>query len=184
MNLSLIQTHCSAINSIYIYHNFLENIEYLDFLKNKVQGHATQREQYNSTTLSARQTGYHTLIEDNDFSKIHESIGHTLYNTINLRHPTPNDKIQITFESSWGICHEEGDFTHEHIHAFATFSGAFYFDVPTETRMWFEDFQQDVKLERNMLILFPSLCKHRVHRHVGKQPRISMAFNINCTPLD
>ena len=124
------------------------------------------------------------LKEDNDFNKIHQSIGHTLYNTINLRNPTPNDKIQIAFEASWGICHEEGDSTQEHIHPFINFSGAFYFDVPTETRMWFEDFQQDVKLENNMLILFPSLCKHRVHKHIGKQPRISMAFNINCIPLD
>ena len=184
MNLRVIQTNCSAINSIYIYYNFLEDMEYLNLLKGKIQKHATKSEQYNSTTLLAKQTGYHTLIEDTDFNKIHQSIGHTLYNTIKLRNPTPNDKIQISFEASWGICHEEGDSTQEHIHPFINFSGAFYLDVPTDTRMWFEDFQQDVKLETNMLILFPSLCKHRVHKHVGKQPRISMAFNINCIPLD
>ena len=169
MNLRVIQTNCSAINSIYIYYNFLEDMEYLNLLKGKIQKHATKSEQYNSTTLLAKQTGYHTLIEDTDFNKIHQSIGHTLYNTINLRNPTPNDKIQISFEASWGICHEEGDSTQEHIHPFINFSGAFYLDV---------------KLETNMLILFPSLCKHRVHKHVGKQPRISMAFNINCIPLD
>jgi hypothetical protein len=184
MKLRVIQTHCSAINSIYIYYDFLENMEYLNLLKGKIEKYATKTEQYNSTVLLAKQTDYHTLIEDTDFNKIHESIGHTLYNTINLRNPTPNDKIEIVFEASWGICHEEGNSTKEHIHPFINFSGAFYFDVPTDTRMWFEDFQQDVKLEKNMLILFPSLCKHRVHKHVGKQPRISMAFNINCKPLD
>lgn len=186
MKLRLIQTNCSAINSIYIYYEFLEDMEYLDLLKGKIEKHATKSEQYNSTVLLAKQTDYHTLTEDTDFNKLHESIGHTLYNTINLRNPTPNDKIQMIFEASWGIVHEEGDSTQEHIH-FApslNFSGSFYFDVPTDTRMWFEDFQQDVKLEKNMLILFPSLCKHRVHKHIGKQPRVSMAFNINCNPLD
>ena len=68
MNLRVIQTNCSAINSIYIYYNFLEDMEYLNLLKGKIQKHATKSEQYNSTTLLAKQTGYHTLIEDTDFN--------------------------------------------------------------------------------------------------------------------
>ena len=87
--------------------------------------------------------------------------------------------MKIEYQDSWGMKHEEGDYTRDHIHNFCNFSGSFYFEVPTPTLMWFEDYQQQVKLESNMLVLFPGLAKHRVSSHIGDKPRYSMAFNID-----
>ena len=129
-------------------------------------------------------TDWTELLENEHFSKIHMSILETLYNVINLRNPCPNQKMKIEYQDSWGMKHEEGDYTRDHIHNFCNFSGSFYFEVPTPTLMWFEDYQQDIELKDNMLVLFPALCKHRVSRHQGQKPRYSMAFNVNLNVVD
>ena len=177
MKLRLIQTNCSSINSIYIYENFLEDLTYLNLLTDKIREYTKESELDYKTNVFGKMTGWKKLLEDSDFNKLHQLIGQTLYNTINLRNPVPNQKIKISFDDSWGMRHTEGDYTQDHIHNFCHFSGSFYLDVPTDTRMWFEDYQDEVKLENNMLLIFPSLCKHRVSTHTGEKDRLSMAFN-------
>ena len=179
MRLNLIQNNCSAINSIYIYENFLEDVEYLELLKTKIAEYTNRPNELDyKTNVFAKMTDWVHLLKDQDFIKIHQSIAMTLYNTLNLRFPTPNLNIKIQFNDSWGMKHTEGDHTKDHIHSFHHFSGSFYFEVPTITKMWFEDYQQDIELKDNMLVLFPGLCKHRVSTHQGDKPRYSMAFNM------
>ena len=179
MRLELIQTNCSAINSIYIYKNFLEDLEYLDLLKQKVDEHTTKSELDYKTNVIAKMTSYEKLLEDKNFERIHRLIIETLHNTINLRNPTANSSYDFTYVDSWAMCHSEGDYTRDHIHGWVNFSGSFYLSVPSITEMWFEDFQQSIELKDNMLLLFPGLTKHRVGPHKGKENRYSMAFNIN-----
>jgi len=179
MTLSLIQSNCSAINSVYIFENFLEDLQYLEFLKNKIAKYTSTTNKLDyKTNVLAKMTDWQHLLKDQDFSRIHDSIGMTLYNVLNLRSPNPNQKRIIQFEDSWGMKHTEGDYTKDHIHGVFHFSGSFYFEVPTITKMWFEDYQEETELKDNMLVIFPGFCKHRVSIHQGKKPRYSMAFNI------
>jgi len=185
MKLKLIQSNCSAINSVYIFENFLENINYLELLKNEIVKYTSKSNELDyKTNVIAKMTNWYELLKNEHFHKIHVSILETLYNVINLRNPTTNEKLNIEFLDSWGMKHEEGDYTKDHIHTMCNFSGAFYFDVPTPTTMWFEDYQASVDLKDNMLVLFPGMCKHRVGIHQGEKPRYSMAFNININVVD
>ncbi len=185
MKIRLIQSNCSSINSVYIFEDFLENSHYLNLLKNEIAKYTSKPNKLDyKTNVLGKMTDWTELLENEHFSKIHTSILETLYNVINLRNPCPNQKMKIQYQDSWGMKHEEGDYTRDHIHNFCNFSGSFYFEVPTPTLMWFEDYQQDIELKNNMLVLFPALCKHRVSRHQGQKPRYSMAFNMNLNVVD
>ena len=185
MKISVIQSNCSSINSIYIFENFLEDLQYLELLKNKIAQKTNKSNELDyKTNVKGKMTDWTELLKDEDFKKIHISIAENLYNVINLRNPCANQKIKIGYEDSWGMKHDEGDHTVDHIHNFCNFSGSFYFEVPTATLMWFEDYQQDLELKDNMLVLFPALCKHRVSMHKGQKPRYSMAFNMKLEVVD
>jgi hypothetical protein len=179
MKLSIIQNNFSSINSVYVCSNFVTDIDYLSLLRNKIIEYTEKGSENNYTTnVVAKMTNWRKLLEDDSFKKIHEDIIQVLYNIINLRNPNANENFNFHYRDSWGMKHEKGDYTKEHIHLHL-FSGSFYFEVPTDTYMWFEDYQQQVKLESNMLVLFPGLAKHRVSSHIGDKPRYSMAFNID-----
>jgi len=185
MILNVIQYNCSAINSVYIYEDFLENLEYLNSLKEKLITHLDKKDNKDyQTNVYAKMTNWTELLNDNDFSFLHEKILRTLNNTLKLRIPTPNESLRYSYTDSWGMVHKEGDFTHDHIHSYNVWSGAFYFDVPHPTRMWFEDFQKDVELKTNMLVLFHGITKHRVPSFTGDKLRYSMGFNIKIEQLD
>ena len=182
MRIEVIQTECSVVNSVYIYHDFLEKEEELVFLTNKVKKYTeTDNSLDYQTNVQAKMTDWKTLLQDQDFTFIHQKILMTLYNTINLRNPNANEKLALSFRDSWGMSHKEGDFTKNHIHSFDVWSGAFYLEVPHETKMWIEDYQTDILLKNNMLILFPGTTKHKVFPHIGDKNRYSMAFNISIT---
>lgn len=184
MKLSLIQSNCSAINSVYIYREFLHDLNYLNLLSNKISQFTIEKNQLDyQTNVIAKMTDWKKLLTDEDFNFLHIEILQTLYNTINLRNPSPNARLKLVFTDSWGMSHSEGDHTVDHIHGLNEFSGAFYFDVPCETKMWFEDYQEDTQLESNMLVLFSGMTKHRVSKHFGEKKRISMGFNISITNI-
>ena len=179
MILELIQSSPNAINSIYIFRNFLDDKNYLNFLSDKIMNYTSTDEMNKSTNVKASMTTYGKLVEDPDFKFIHQKIIETLSNTYRMRSPTWRQTNIVELIDSWGMAHQKGDYTIEHVHGNTSFSGAFYFKVPSPTTMYFADYQEALKLEDNMLLLFPSLCKHSVGKHTGEEKRISMAFNIN-----
>ena len=177
MKIDLIQSNCSAINSIYIYKNFLENEGYFNHLLEKVKKHTQTDFQERKTQVKCTMTSWTALLQDADFNHIHTKMLETAWNTIQLRSPILGVKYKLSFQDGWAMRHTEGDYTQDHIHDYDLWSSVFYFDVPCETRMWFEDYQRDVVLENNMFIFFQGATKHRVSRHFGKIPRYSMANN-------
>lgn len=179
MLLRPIQTSETAINSIYILENFLDDENYLNFLFEKIKNYTTKDEMNRETNVKASMTSWAKLLEDSDFNFLHNKILETLLNIFMLRTPHPNQKYKLGYYDSWGMSHKKGDFTLNHTHTNAVFSGAFYFRVPCFTEMVFDDFQESVELKNNMLLLFPALCKHKVGKHTSKEERISMAFNID-----
>lgn len=177
MNLSLLQVSSAAINSVYIFRDFLEDKSYLDFLSKKIEAYTEQDEMQKNTNVKANMTNYSKLLSDNDFLYLHNKILEVLSMAYTLRTPHPEQTVTFQIIESWGMKHKKGDFTDNHIHNTA-FSGAFYFKIPCPTFMWLEDYHRGLSLEENMLVIFPGFTKHSVFEHTGDTDRISMAFNI------
>lgn len=178
MNIEILQSSPSSIASVYILHNYLYNQNYLNFLKEIVSKTVESSSQERLSNVQAESTDWHALLKIEQMKNFHTRIIETLNCIFKLRAPAPEASINWSFDSSWGMKHKKGDFTKEHIHAPASWSGAFYFDVPSETYMNLPDFTSTIRLQSNMLVLFPGMTKHSVSEHLGDQERISMAFNI------
>lgn len=178
MKIKLIQSSCNAINSVYIVEDFLDDLEYLNFLSSKIEKYTLEDEMQKSTNVKASMTSWQKLLKDSDFNNIHVKILEILSNIYTLRTPHPDAPITFLYQDSWGMSHQMNDFTVNHIHAPSAFAGGFYFKVPCATEMYFDDYQSSVQLKENMLVLFPALCKHKVSNHTSEVNRISMAFNI------
>tara|TARA_R100001510_G_scaffold8388_1_gene6448 strand:- start:369 stop:926 length:558 start_codon:yes stop_codon:yes gene_type:complete len=179
MLLKLIQSSETAINSVYILEDFLDNTNHLNFLCEKIRRYTTKDEMNHTTNVKASMTSWKKLLTDNDFDFLHKKILETLFNIFLLRTPHPSMTYTLDYKDSWGMSHEKGNFTHNHTHINCVFSGAFYFRVPCFTEMVFDDYEKSIELKDNMLLLFPALCKHKVGKHTSDEKRISMAFNID-----
>jgi hypothetical protein len=177
MRLELIQHSSAAINSVYIFKDFLEDKSYLEHLTKIIETYTEKDEMKNETNVKANMTNYQKLLSDNQFLYLHKKILEILITAYTLRTPHPHEKITFDIIESWGMRHKKGEYTTNHIHK-TTFSGAFYFKVPSPTTMWFEDYHEGCGLEENMLVIFPGFTKHSVFPHTGDKDRISMAFNI------
>ena len=101
--------------------------------------------------------------------------------------------------TSWFTVMNPGDEGHQHLHQNSFYSGIYYYDDYEEGcgSIQFESPQMQLcKLyvvpnhfdtvnghsmiitpQKNLLLLFPSYIKHKINRHVGKNPRYSVAFN-------
>lgn len=178
MNISLIQSSTNSIASVYVLHDYLYNQNYLNSLKEVVSKAVDTNTEQRLSNVHAESTDWYTLLKIEQMKNFHTRIIETLNCIWKLRAPAPEQTINWSFDSSWGMKHKKGDCTIEHIHAPAHWSGAFYFDVPCETYMHFPDFHSKILLQSNMLVLFPGMTKHSVSHHTGDQERISMAFNI------
>ena len=179
MKISVIQSTCAAINSVYIINDFIDNKDYLNLLSNKIEKYTEKDEMNRQTNVKASMTSYKKLLSDEDFNIIHVKILETMLNIYKLRTPHPFQEIVASYRDSWGMAHKKDDHTVNHVHLGSTFAGGFYFNVPCYTEMYFDDYQSSVQLKENMLLLFPGLCKHRVQKHNAYEKRISMAFNID-----
>jgi hypothetical protein len=175
MKLELIQYSHNAINSIYIYKDFLENKDQLLFYKNKIKEHTRSDQMNRDTNVKATMTDWWTLLKDKDFDFLHSKLLHTIHNTIFLRSPGKLRGYKI--HNSWGMKHCQGDGTICHIHE-CLFAGVFYLDVPCTTMIRFEDFNMEYPLEDNLFMFFPGYTKHAVSTHTSESPRLSMAFNV------
>lgn len=178
MKLNVVQSSSAAINSIYIIHDFLDDLSYLKSLEDSLEKYTLKDEMENSTNVKATMTEYEKLLGDEQFNKIHTKILETLAFIFTLRTPHPHEVLSFEMIDSWGMRHRKNNETVNHIHG-SSFSGAFYVRVPSPTVMFFEDYFHSLELENNMLVLFPGFTKHAVEKYLGDIDRISMAFNID-----
>lgn len=179
MDISLLQSSSNSIGSVYIIYDYLYNKDYLNFLRETVSNAVDNKPQDRATNVKAKSTDWRSLLEINEMNNFHMRILHTLKIIYKLRALNPNQKLEFSMHESWGMKHKKGDYTIEHTHIPIPWSGAFYIDVPCDnTYMNFADYNSTVKLQSNMLILFPGTTKHGVSHHTSDKERISMAFNI------
>ncbi len=179
MRISLIQSSHNAIGSVYILHDYLYNKNYLNRLKELVNKAIEEEPIDKLVNVHAKTTNWDKLLKVEEMKNFHTRILDTLINIYTLRTPTPNTHLKYFLNSSWGMKHKKGDYTIEHHHAPVAWSGAFYFEVPSDTFMTFPDFNQSLQIKENMLIFFPGITKHSVSTHTSDKERISMAFNID-----
>lgn len=183
MKLELIQTNSSAINSIYIIHDFLDDLNYFSKLTDRVSS-MTQKDSLNrSSNVKANMSDWKALLKDDFFRPFHKKVLDLFYLIYSLRTPHFNMPISLNIFDSWCMRHKKGDFTKEHTHL-SFFSGAFYLKVPCQTSMWLQDYQELVDLRENMLMFFPGQTKHSVPvPHYSEEDRLSIAFNIDVNQM-
>jgi uncharacterized protein (TIGR02466 family) len=106
---------------------------------------------------------------------------------------------------AWVNVNRTGDFNRMHTHPGSTWSGTYYVDpgadpaTPKEVAALhlFDPCQGrantflpplapssfTIRPEAGLMVLFPSYLTHMVFPHRGKQPRISIAFNLRREPF-
>jgi len=182
MKLELIQHSHEAINSCYIFKEFLDDKNYLNLVKNKIKELATNDEMNHMTNVKANMTNYKKLIEQEEFNSLHEKILETISNCIRLRTVHYNAPLKFLIKDSWAMIHKQNDRTDIHEHNGRTWAVVFYAKVPHETIFHLPDFGGRVNLQDNMLIFFPAAAKHYVDPFLGEHERLSMACNIDQIP--
>jgi hypothetical protein len=183
MHLDLIQTSSAAINSIYILRNFFDDKNYCDFLQKKIEDFTQEDEMNHKTNVKGYMTNWCKLLEDSDFNNFHIKILEILGVIWTLRTPHISQRNNFYIFESWGMKHVKGNHTANHIHQ-CPFAATYNFKVPSDVFMKFDDYETTIKLESNMLLLFPGLTKHAVSSEQSEDYRISMACNIGMKSLD
>jgi len=177
MKIEILQHSHNSINSVYIFRDFLDDLDYLKKITEKVALYTEKDEMNHQTNVKANMTGYKKLIEDDDFNFVHKKIMETIAIVFKLRVPSGNQKIKLTMIDSWGMRHKQGENTATHVHT-VSWATAFYLYVPHETNMFFEEYYSWIPLTTNSLVFFQGFTKHAVNEHIGDQDRLSMASNI------
>lgn len=177
--INLIQHDYKSHYAVYIFKNFIDQ-NYLKLLTEKTIS-LTEVDSMNRTTnVLANMTGYHELIQHEEYHALFEQIIEHLNFCIMLRTPHITKKgIDYTYQEAWGMQHFKNDFTKNHLHGNCDWSFAFYLRCPDDsTKMFFDDFNASYPLEENNLMIFPGLAKHRVNDHTSDISRVSIAGNI------
>jgi hypothetical protein len=163
---------------VYLFEKFLDDIDYLNQLTNLVSEKTEKDFMNKKTNVQGNMTEWNAVLEDFNFNKVHQKILDIVGITYTLRTPHQRDKFNLKFANSWGMRHKKGQGTNNHIHSLGCWSGALYLSVPPNSRMYFHDYDQEVHLQDNLLIVFPGSVQHMAFPNSQDQDRISMAFNI------
>lgn len=179
MDLQIIGFSNVSLISAYIIRNFLPKDELekiTDVIKEKTEKDFMNKQ----TNVQAIMTDWHELRNPDLCGNVLQKVALTLDAIIKLRGRNMKDVHEFNFVDVWGMRHQSGDFTFEHNHLATVWSGAFYASVPEpKSIMKFVEFDSQVELETNMLILFPGMVLHEVFKNQSKEDRLSMAFNIS-----
>ena len=179
MKLKLIQHRETCIDSVYIFEDFLDDFNYLNFVKEKIIKSTEIDKMNHSTNVKATMTEYDDLLKDQDLVFLQRKILETIATSFQLRTPHPNQEFKLSLIDCWGMKHTKGQFTKQHSHSGAAWSGSFYIDVPEPVEMFFDDFLQSIELKSNMLVFFTGHIKHLVHESKKESTRLSIGFNIS-----
>jgi len=179
MNLQLLQFSTESMYCVYIIKDYLPSDEMLKL--NDLIRELTEEDSMNrKTNVKANMTSYDALQDSSKCGFFFQKVAHSIDTIIKLRGTHSSDFFNYNFVDSWGMRHKPGDYTIQHSHLPFLWSGAYYSYVPKpEPFIKFVEFDTEVKLETNMLILFPSLVLHKVSENKSNEDRISMAFNIS-----
>ena len=179
MRLKLIQHRETCIDSVYIFEDFLDDLNYLNFIKEKIIKSTEVDKMSHSTNVKATMTNYDDLLKDQDIIILQRKILEIIAISYKLRTPHPNQDFKLSFTDCWGMKHLKEQYTNNHCHSGCHWSGAFYADVPEPVEMFFNDFFQAVELKSNMLVFFTGHIKHLVHSSKKESTRLSIGFNIS-----
>lgn len=179
MNLEVIQFSTKSLYSIFIVRDYLHHID-LNNIDNVIRNHTTKDTMERRTNVKGTMTNYSALKEVPECVELFRKSAFTIDSIVKLRsvHSLDNYKYHVT--DAWGMRHSKNDYSINHAHYPSHWAVAFYTTVPKpQPFMGFIEFDAEVKLEPNMLVVFPAMLNHRVSPNVSNEDRISMAFNID-----
>jgi len=179
VNLEIVEFSGISLISAFIIRDYLSKDELEKITK--VIREKTEKDAMNKkTNVQAIMTDWDELKNPDLCGNVLEKIALTLDAIIKLRGRNTKDTHKYNFLNVWGMRHQLGDYTYEHNHLTTNWSGAFYASVPEpKPIMRFVEFNSQIELESNMLVLFPGMILHEVLKNMSQEDRLSMAFNIN-----
>lgn len=178
-DIHIIQHSYTSINSVFCFSNVLEE-DYLNILLQKTVELTEHDKMNKSTNVLAHMTDYRELLNHGIYKKLFTTTLELLNFCFRLRSPHPNQKFILNIVDAWGLQHFQGDYTRVHTHEPYNFSSSFCLRNPdSDTTMFFDDFNEGIKMIENQLIIFPSSVKHYVNKHIHPNiSRVSLAKNI------
>lgn len=178
MKLEVIQFSIHSLYSIYIVRDYLPHTELqkLDqILRDKTKIDVMNK----STNVKANMTSYTALQEIDECSNLMNKTIYTIDSIVKLRSCHGKDSFIYRVTDAWGMRHNKNDYSINHAHYPSHWAAAFYTSVPDpKPFMKFIEFNENLELEKNMLVVFPAMINHEVSINKSDNERISMAFNI------
>lgn len=175
-NLRILQSSLLSSHCVYMLDNMFKESyvqEMLEHVKSLTEKDTMNRK----SNVKANMTDYDELLHHDLYKELLFSSIEYLDLFTKMRTISKTGYV-YKVQDAWAMKHTRGDHTVLHSHYLWGWSGAFYLQIPEETRMYFGDFSKEEVLRENTLYLFPSSVMHQVHEHRGEEPRYSIAFNI------
>jgi len=179
MRLEVIQFSTRSLYSVFIVRDYLHSID-LKNIDSVIRNHTNQDVMERRTNVKGTMTNYSALKEVPECLELFKKTAFTIDSIVKLRsvHSLDNYKYHVT--DAWGMRHSKNDYSINHAHYPSHWAAAFYTTVPEpQPFMHFIEFNAEVKLESNMLVVFPAMLNHSVSPNQSEKERISMAFNID-----
>ena len=164
MKLEVIQFSIHSLYSVYIVRDYLNNDELYKLdqvLRDKTKVDVMNK----STNVKANMTSYTALQEVPECLDLMNKTIYTIDSIVKLRGCVGKDSFIYRVN---------------HAHYPSHWAAAFYTSVPEpKPYMKFTEFDKDLQLDENTLIVFPAMINHEVTANKSNDERISMAFNID-----
>lgn len=179
MKLEVIQFSIHSLYSVYIVRDYLNNDELYKLdqvLRDKTKVDVMNK----STNVKANMTSYTALQEVPECLDLMNKTIYTIDSIVKLRGCVGKDSFIYRVTDAWGMRHNKDDYSINHAHYPSHWAAAFYTSVPEpKPYMKFTEFDKDLQLDENTLIVFPAMINHEVTANKSNDERISMAFNID-----
>jgi len=177
MKIQTFQNDTRSLNTLFVFHDFLRNDKKIKTVLSEIKKNTKKDMMHHRTNVKATMSEYNSLlIKELDFFwyKVTDLLN-ILVKTV-TRDPK---SFNYFIDDAWAMKHEAQDFTVPHVHYPYQWSGAYYVEVPnSDTCINFSEVNANIKLENNLLLLFPSTFSHYVNPSKEKGSRYSLAFNI------
>lgn len=179
MNLQIIQFSIRSLYSVYIVRELLPDNELASL--DKLLRSLTEKDSMGrKTNVKGNMTDYIALQNIPECNNLFKKTILTIDSVVKLRSCHSLDTYNYYIKDAWGMRHNTNDYSIKHAHYPSHWSAAFYTSVHNpRPKMDFDEFEQNVELEPNMLVFFPGMVNHSVSSNQSEKERISMAFNID-----
>tara|TARA_R100000742_G_C4279162_1_gene103094 strand:+ start:3580 stop:4119 length:540 start_codon:yes stop_codon:yes gene_type:complete len=172
MKFDLVHKEITITQNIFLYQGFYTNLKILNSLKEKIIKNCIS-DNKNKTNVKGEMTSWNFFNQDSDFRTFIGDIIPDMRKCVG-----PQDACEIY--NSWGnILNSEENYVAEHNHRQTTMLSGVLHLTEEGPGVYFKHFDYTLKEKIGGFALFHPETLHAVKKFKYKQPRVSLAFNLN-----